>query len=76
MASIALTAIAVDGNPSKAVPLGALNLGNVFLYGPGSAPGVNYLYVLDALGLGAGAHVLTFKVQGDPIVHSAPFTRK
>jgi len=48
----------------------------VFLYGPGTSPGASYLYVLDTQGLGAGAHVLTFKVQGDPIVHSAPFVLK
>jgi hypothetical protein len=76
MVSIQVTATAVDGDPAKAKPLGALNPGNLFLYGPGSAPGASYLYVLDTQGLGVGSHVLSFKVQGDPIVHSAPFTLK
>jgi hypothetical protein len=76
MASITVTATAVDGSAAKAKPLGVLNPGNVFLYGPGSAPGASYLYVLDTRGLGAGTHVLTFKVQGDPILHGAPFILK
>jgi hypothetical protein len=71
--SIAVTAVAVDGSPAKAKPLGSLNPGNVFLYGPGTAPGASYLYNLDTKGLAAGSHVLTFTVQGDPIVHAAPF---
>jgi hypothetical protein len=53
-----------------------LNPGNVFLYGPGTSPGASYLYVLDAQALGAGAHVLSFTVQGDPVVHSAGFALK
>jgi hypothetical protein len=76
MASIKVTATAVDGNPSKAQPLGNLNPGNVFLYGPSTSPGASYLYVLDSQGLGAGAHVLSFTVSGDPIVHSSPFVLK
>jgi hypothetical protein len=76
MASITVTALAVDGVAAKAKPLGSLNPGNVFLYGPGSAPGASYLYVLDSQGLASGAHVLTFKVAGDPATHSAPFTKK
>jgi hypothetical protein len=76
VASIQVTATAVDGSPAKAKPLGSLNPGNVFLYGPGTAPGASYLYVLDSQSLGAGAHVLSFTVQGDPVVHSAPFTLK
>lgn len=74
--SITLTALAVDGNPALAKPLGNLNPGNVFLYGPPSAPSATYLYLLDTSALGSGAHVLTFMAQGDPIVHSAPFTLK
>lgn len=74
--SIALTATAVDGDPAKAKPLGSLNPGNKFLYGPGTAPGASYLYVLDTLGLSAGTHALSFTVQGDPVVHTAPFTVK
>jgi hypothetical protein len=74
--SVSVTATAVDGNPAKAKPLGSLDPGNVFLYGPGTSPAASYLYVLDAQGLGQGVHVLTFKVQGDPISHSAPFTIK
>lgn len=76
MASINVTATAVDGNPAKATPLGSLNPGNVFQYGPTSSPGASYLYLLDTQGLGAGAHVLSFTVQGDPVVHSAGFTLK
>lgn len=76
LSSITLTATAIDGNPVKAKPLGALNPGNKFLYGPGSAPGASYLYVLDTQGLGSGNHTLSFIVQGDPVAHSAPFTLK
>ena len=74
--SIIVTALAVDGQPGKATPLGNLNPGNRFLYGPGTSPGASYLYVLDAQRLGAGTRVLTFSVAGDPITHSAPFTLK
>jgi Pro-kumamolisin, activation domain len=74
--SITVTAVAVDGNPALAKSLGGLNPGNLFLYGPGTSPGASYLYVLDTQGLGVGAHVLTFQVQGDPIVHAAPFILK
>lgn len=76
MVSIKVTATAVDGSPAKATPLGNVNPGNVFLYGPGSSPGASYLYVLDTQGLGPGAHVLSFTVQGDPVVHSASFMLK
>jgi hypothetical protein len=75
-ASIKVTATAVDGSPAKARPLGTVNPGNVFLYGPGTSPGASYLYVLDTQGLGAGLHVLSFTVQGDPVVHTAGFTLK
>jgi Pro-kumamolisin, activation domain len=74
--SIVLTATAVDGDPAKAKPLGNLNPGNKFLYGPGTAPGASYLYLLDTLGLTTGTHSLSFTVQGDPIVHTAPFVIK
>jgi hypothetical protein len=75
-AGIVVTATAVDGDPAKATPLGSLNPGNVFLYGPGSSPGASYLYVLDSRGLSAGSHVLSFTVSGDPVVHTAPFSLK
>jgi hypothetical protein len=74
--SIAVTALAVDGSAAKARALGSLNPGNVFLYGPAGSPGASYLYVLDSQGLGAGPHVLTFSVAGDPVTHSAPFRIK
>ena len=74
--SIVVTALAVDGQPAKAIPLGSVNPGNRFLYGPGTAPGASYLYVLDSRGLAAGAHVLTFSVGGDPVTHAAPFVLK
>jgi hypothetical protein len=74
--SIGVTALAVDGDARRARPLGSLNPGNRFLYGPGTAPGASYLYVLDTLGLGQGAHVLTFSVDGDPVPHAAPFRIK
>jgi hypothetical protein len=74
--SIHLTATAVDGNPALLHSLGNLNPGNVFLYGPGNAPGASYFYNLDTLGLAAGPHVLNFTVQGDPVSHTAPFILK
>jgi len=74
--SIVVTAIAVDGNPALAKPLGTLNPGNMFLYGPGTAPGASYIYNLDTLGLASGAHVLNFTVQGDPVAHTAAFILK
>jgi Pro-kumamolisin, activation domain/Subtilase family len=74
--NIAVKATAVDGDPARARPQGNLNPGNVFLYGPGSAPGASYLYVLDTRGLARGSHVLDFTVQGDPTVHTAPFILK
>jgi hypothetical protein len=74
--AIAVTATGVDGNPALAIPLGSLNPGNRFLYGPGTAPGASYLYNLDTQPLRAGAHVLDFVVQGDPIAHTAPFVLK
>lgn len=74
--SIVVTALAVDGDPRRAKPLGSLNAGNTFLYGPGTAPGASYLYVLDTQGLGQGTHVLTFSVAGDPVTHAAPFRIK
>jgi hypothetical protein len=74
--SIKVTATAVDGDPNKARPLGTLNSGNAFLYGPGTAPGASYMYLLDTLGLSSGSHVLNFTVQGDPITHAAPFVLK
>jgi IPT/TIG domain len=73
---IKLTATGVDGNPAKAKPLGNLNPGNVFLYGPGTAPGASYTYVLDTLGLSTGSHLLNFIVLGDPVAHTAPFILK
>jgi hypothetical protein len=73
---VEVTATAVDGNPTLAKPLGNLNPGNQFLYGPGTAPGASYLYNLDTQGLAAGAHVLNFTVQGDPIAHTAAFILK
>jgi hypothetical protein len=75
-ASIVVTATAVDGNPALAKPLGNLNPGNKFLYGPGTSPGASYLYNLDTLGLARGSHVLNFVVQGDPVAHTAPFIVK
>ena len=74
--SIVVKALAVDGQPARATSLGNVNPGNRFLYGPGSAPGASYLYVLDSRGLAAGAHVLTFSVAGDPVTHAAPFILK
>jgi hypothetical protein len=74
--SIVVTAIAVDGIAARTKPIGSLNQGNTFLYGPEGSPGASYLYVLDSQGLGAGAHVLTFLVAGDPVTHSAPFRIK
>jgi hypothetical protein len=74
--AIKLTSIAVDGDPAKAKPLGNLNPGNVWLYGPGTAPGANYTYNLDTQGLTNGSHVLNFTVQGDPVPHTAPFILK
>jgi pseudomonalisin len=74
--NVTLTATGVDGVASKAKPLGALNPGNRFLYGPGTAPGASYLYNLDAQGLASGSHVLNFTVQGDPIPHTAAFILK
>jgi hypothetical protein len=74
--SIVVTALSVDGAAQKAKPLGSLNPGNAFLYGPGTAPGASYLYVLDTQGLGQGTHVLTFSVAGDPVTHAAPFRIK
>jgi hypothetical protein len=73
---IKLTATGVDGDPAKAKPLGNLNPGNVFLYGPGTAPGASYTYNLDTKGLSNGSHVLNFTVQGDPVPHTAPFIIK
>lgn len=74
--TIVLHATAVDGNPAKAKSLGSVNPGNNFLFGPPLAPGASYIYVLDTQGLGVGTHVLSFTVQGDPVVHSAPFKLK
>jgi hypothetical protein len=74
--SIQVKATGVDTDPSKARPLGSSNPGNVFMYGPGTAPGASYLYVLDTRGLSRGSHVLDFTVQGDPITHLAPFALK
>lgn len=76
LASIVVTATAVDDVAARAKPLGALNPGNEFLYGPGTSPGASYLYSLDTRGLALGAHVLDFMVQGDPIPHTAPFILK
>jgi hypothetical protein len=73
---IAVTATAVDGVAARAKPLGTLNPGNKFLYGPSTAPGASYLYNLDTQGLANGSHVLNFTVQGDPIPHTAPFIIK
>jgi hypothetical protein len=75
-ASIVVTATGVDGVAAKAVPLGNLNPGNKFLYGPGTSPGASYLYILDTRGLGVGTHVLNFTVQGDPIPHTTLFILK
>jgi len=74
--SITVTATAVDGNPALLKALGTLNPGNVFLYGPGTAPGASYTYNLDTLGLPSGMHVLNFVVQGDLVSHTAPFIFK
>jgi hypothetical protein len=76
IASIKLTATAVDGDPTKLKAQGTLNPGNVFLYGPGTSPGASYFYNLSTKGLGAGSHVLNFTVQGDPVPHTAPFILK
>jgi hypothetical protein len=76
VASIHLTATAVDSNPAKLKALGNLNPGNVFLYGPGTSPGASYTYNLDTKGLTNGSHVLNFTVQGDPVAHTAPFIIK
>ncbi len=73
---IAVTATAVDGVAARAKPLGSLNPGNKFLYGPVTAPGASYLYNLDTQGLTSGSHVLNFTVQGDPVPHSVPFILK
>ncbi len=72
--SITLKATGVDGIASEAVSLGNANPGNIFLYGPASAPGASYQYILDTKGLSAGSHLLNFVVQGDPVPHIAPFT--
>jgi hypothetical protein len=74
--AVKLITIAVDGDPAKAIPLGNVNPGNVWLYGPGSAPGAHYVYVLDTKALASGSHVLNFTVQGDPLPHTAPFIIK
>ena len=74
--SITVTATGVDGVAARAKPLGALNPGNRFLYGPGTSPGASYLYNLDTNGLARGTHVLNFTVQGDPIPHTTPFKLK
>jgi hypothetical protein len=74
--TIRLTTTAVDGSAAKAKPLGKLNPGNVWLYGPGTAPGASYTYNLDTTGLGNGSHTLTFTVQGDPAPHTIPFIIK
>ncbi len=76
MKSIAVTATAVDGDPSKAVPLGNSNPGNRFAYGPPTSPGASYQYKLDTSHMKAGAHALTFTVAGDPVAHTAPFVLK
>jgi hypothetical protein len=73
---IAVTATGVDGVAALAKPLGNLNPGNKFLYGPGSAPGASYLYSLDTQPLSKGPHVLNFTVQSDPLAHTAPFILK
>jgi hypothetical protein len=74
--TIHLTTTAVDGSAAKAKPLGKLNPGNVWLYGPGTAPGASYTYNLDTTGLGNGSHTLTFTVEGDPAPHTIPFIIK
>jgi hypothetical protein len=74
--NIHLTTTAVDGSPAKAKPLGNLNPGNVWLYGPGTSPGASYTYNLDTKGLANGSHVLTFTVQGDPVPHTLTFIIK
>jgi hypothetical protein len=73
---IKLTATGVDGDPAKAKSLGNLNPGNVFLYGPGTAPGASYTYLLDTQGLTTGSHTLNFIVQGDPVPHTVSFILK
>lgn len=73
---IQLKATGVDGIAAEAKPLGNLNPGNIFLYGPGTAASASYIYNLDAQGLTSGSHVLNFTVQGDPVSHTAPFVIK
>jgi hypothetical protein len=74
--NIVVTASGVDGVAASAIPLGSLNPNNTFLYGPGTAPGASYFYNLDTQGLANGSHVLNFRVQGDPVSHTAPFILK
>lgn len=71
---IVLHALAVDGTPALAVSQGNVNPGNNFLFGLTSPPYAAYKYTLNTSALKAGPHVLSFTVQGDPIVHLAPFT--
>ncbi len=71
--NITLTATAVDGDPTKAKPLGFLDPGNKFFFVPGPPAFAFYDYLLDVHKLGAGTHTLSFTVQGDPVVHSVSF---
>jgi hypothetical protein len=72
--NITVTALAVDGDPAKAVSFAGANPGNVFWFGPYATDGSNaYRYWLDTEGLSKGAHTLTFSVSGDPVQHTISF---
>jgi hypothetical protein len=69
---VAVTALDVDGTKPP-TPSGLSNPGNLFRY---DAMLGGYIYNLSTKGLNAGAHVLNFSVQGDPIKHVAAFILK
>jgi hypothetical protein len=68
-----ITATAVEIDPP--MPLESRsNPDNVFRFDPTLEGGGGYVFNLEVRGFPAGTYALLFKAEGDPTVHSAPFT--
>lgn len=72
-ASIAVTAVSLDGNPPPPNFSGSTNLGHLFRY---DSTIKGYVYNLNSKGLTPGTHTIGFTASGDPITHTAAFILK
>ena len=68
--NIVITATGVDGDPTKAIALGR-NPGNMFLYGPGTAPGASYTSQPRHPAIDTDVARAELCCQGDPTPHSS-----